>query len=1108
MNARFTPTLSLILATCCFASPAFAADRPKLTAEKWSADINVPDPVACSVDNQGRVFATSTTRRKVGDLDIREWTDWIPDDQALESVDGKRAFFHRALAPGSKPKGPLTDANQDGSIDWRDLMVPTERIYRLVDSNGDGKADQITTFAEDFNTEVTGIAAGVLAFDGSVYATIAPDLWRLQDTNDDGQSDTRESIVHGFGIHIAYAGHDMHGLRVGPDGRIYWSIGDKGVNVTTQDGKQFFYPNEGAVLRCEPDGSKFEVFAHGLRNVQETAFNEFGDLFGVDNDADKPGEKERLVFITEGSDSGWRCGFQYMGSDWCPWMDEGRWQPENPAQPFFITPPIANSHDGPAGFVYNPGTALAEGWRGWFFLDQFPSGKMNALRLEPDGAAWKLAEDVPVSTGIMGIGMSWGPDGRLFFADWAGGYPLNQKGAIWALDVPEADRDPMREEVRTRLHEGFSKLKEPQLRKLLGHADVRLREGAQFQLARTGQWKTLRNVALDTKTPLLARLHAIWGLGQGLRWEKWADSTTLQKLCADSESEVRAQTAKIIAEGPEDAALASAVIKLISDPQPRARFQAALAAGRMKLPSATEPLLSAAKAHGDGDPWMRHAIVTGLAGCASPAELTRAAKDGDASLRRACLLALARQRSTDVTAFLDDPDPRLAAEAALAIYDDLGIPDALPHLAEWLAKAPADATEGALRRAANANLRLGTPEAAARVAAFALDKKANEKVRSAALAALATWNTPPVLDRVDGRARVLAARPLDPLREALQGTVGTFLALEEPALRAAALEMIMKLGLPVPAERAASIVSDASVPTPVRVEALRLLATQNSDVVALRTQLERWLDASAKGEPPALRAEALRTLAKVDPPRALAAAQALLKKGTVEEQQAAWSVLGAVALPEADKVITNAIENFEQVPPATQLDLLTAAANRASESFPIANAIAKLDASRPAYRLLDPFYPCLEGGDPKAGREVVLTNISANCTACHRFEGAAGSDVGPPLDGIGSRATRLQLLESLIEPGTTVVPGYGVTSIRRKNGELVTGTNLGEEGDKVRLKQPDGTVIEIDRQDIAKQSKPLSPMPPMANILSRNQIRDVIAYLASLKIPETAKEKK
>ena len=65
--------------------------------------------------------------------------------------------------------------------------------------------------------------------------------------------------------------------------------------------------HEGCVLRCEPDGTHFEVFAHGLRNVQEIAFDNYGNIFGVDNDADLPGERERFVYITERSDSGWRC---------------------------------------------------------------------------------------------------------------------------------------------------------------------------------------------------------------------------------------------------------------------------------------------------------------------------------------------------------------------------------------------------------------------------------------------------------------------------------------------------------------------------------------------------------------------------------------------------------------------------------------------------------------------------------------------------------------------------------------------------------------------------------------------------------------------------------
>ncbi|MBI4621804.1 MAG: hypothetical protein HY736_01120 [Verrucomicrobia bacterium] len=293
-SADVALALGRILSAQGTAGPAASQE---LILRKWSGALNVPDPVACAVDPLGRVYVTSTTRRKVGDLDIREHPMWIPNDVALSSVAEKSAFYREALAPGKlrQPRGMLKDHNKDGSIDWQDLTVHTERIYQLRDTDGDGTADKMTVFAEGFNTDVTGIAAGVLYHDGWVYATIAPDLWRFKDTNDDGVADGREIVVHGFGIHLAYAGHDMHGLSVGPDGRIYWSIGDKGVNVTSKEGRNFFYPNEGAILRIEPDGSDFEVYARGVRNPQEPAFDDFGDLFAVDNDADQRASFRRRV---------------------------------------------------------------------------------------------------------------------------------------------------------------------------------------------------------------------------------------------------------------------------------------------------------------------------------------------------------------------------------------------------------------------------------------------------------------------------------------------------------------------------------------------------------------------------------------------------------------------------------------------------------------------------------------------------------------------------------------------------------------------------------------------------------------------------------------------
>ncbi len=360
------------------------------------------NPVSVSVDVDGTIYVTETARRKVADLDIREFykEGWVEHDVSLTSVEEKQAFFRSEL-DGSKKfeEASLEDWNKDGKIDHKDLTSITEKIVRITDEDGDGKYDASNVFAEDFNTEVTGIAAGTLAWRGDVYATIAPDLWKLRDTTGDGKADKRESIAHGFGVHIAYAGHDMHGLTLGPDGMIYWTIGDKGVNVTSKEGVNHFAPHEGAVLRCYPDGSGFEIFARGLRNPQEIAFDQYGNIFSVDNDSDREGERERFLHITEGSDTGWRNYYQYRTPKYNPWMAESLSVPKGNYQPAYITPTNLNYSDGPAGFAFNPGTALNEKYHNAFFVTEFPKGVIRSFKVKPKGATFEITDDHEVLSG-------------------------------------------------------------------------------------------------------------------------------------------------------------------------------------------------------------------------------------------------------------------------------------------------------------------------------------------------------------------------------------------------------------------------------------------------------------------------------------------------------------------------------------------------------------------------------------------------------------------------------------------------------------------------------------------------------------------------------------
>ncbi len=1065
-----------------------ALGKNELVLQKWSGAINVPDPVAVAVDPQGRVYVTATTRRKVGDLDIREYPAWVANDVALNSVDAKLAFYKDALAPGKvrAPRGSLKDNNGDGSIDWKDLTTTTERIYQMRDTDGDGVADKMTVFAEGFNTPVTGIAAGVMYHDGWVYATIAPDLWRFKDTDDDGVADIREIVVHGFGIHIAYAGHDMHGLSVGPDGRIYWSIGDKGTNVTSKEGRNFYYPNEGAILRVEPDGSNFEVYAHGVRNPQEPAFDDFGDLFVVDNDADMKGERERFAYIVEGSDTGWRCNYQYMKES-APWMREGLWKPHFPGQAAYLLPAISNYSDGPAGFRYEPGTALSDGQRGMFILNEFPSGKMRAFRAERDGASFKMVDARILNEGIMGIGLSWHPDGSLFMADWIGGYPLDGKGAVWRVETPGSAKDPIRLQTRLLLSAGFAKTAQPELVALLGHRDQRVRQGAQLELAKRDQRDAFLVVARDAAAPLLARVHAIWGYGQLLR-RNAAPLAAALPLLADANAEIRTQSAKILGDAAGAKAEAKQLIPLLADPAPRVRLQVAIALGKLAEPAAVDALFALAQKDG-GEPVLRHAAVAGLTGCATPAQLAAKKSDASVNVRLVSVVALRRLASPLITEFLNDADPLVVEEAARAIHDERGIPAAMPQLAALLdRRAP---SEVLTRRALNANLRLGTPDGAARLLALGLEATADRAMREEALSALQVWPTPEPLDRVDGYARTFKQAPIAAV---LSPKLGDLLALTDPGLKTLAIQIMIAHRLKAEPEQIAAIVGEVKASGELRAEALRLMGGGDQrQHPAFKSALETALSSSS---PAPLHRAGLELLLPDQPARLVKEAQLVLEKRPVPEKQHALALLAQAAQPGADAVLATYADALAvgTCAPELKLDVIEAVAARSAANPALAEKAKTYGASPAAAARSE----LLTGGSLAAGREIFLNHLNANCLACHSVE-AGGSEVGPNLRTIGSQRDAAYLLESLVAPAAKIAVGYGLVSVTLKDGSVVTGTLAKETAQAVTVRLFDGASKIVPRADIASQTPPVSIMPPMLGVLQPREVRDVVAFLASLK---------
>src|SRR5690606_5060313 len=122
-----------------------------------------------------------------------------------------------------------------------------------------------------------------------------------------------------------------------------------------------------------------------------------------------------------------------------------------------------------------------------------------------------------IGNGIPLVGLNFAPDGGLYGVDWGGGYPMNEDGAIWRIDLPAEKTDPLRAETRKWIGADLTDETTAQLVNLLGHADQRVRLKAQFTLAKRDALTEFRAVAGEVTAPQLARIHAIWGIGQLLR---------------------------------------------------------------------------------------------------------------------------------------------------------------------------------------------------------------------------------------------------------------------------------------------------------------------------------------------------------------------------------------------------------------------------------------------------------------------------------------------------------------------------------------------------------------------------------------------------------------
>ena len=1074
-----------------------AVMAPGLQIDLWAAEPLVSNPVAFSFDNQGRAWVAETNRRKSSYLDIRSFRDWVPDSLALHSVEERVAFLKKMLPEGATewPKS-MRDLNGDGKVDWHDLEVESEIVRLVEDSTGKGVADKARVVSDGFNSIATGVGAGIAAREGEAFYICEPDVWRVKE---DG---SKQSILQGLAVHIVYSGHDCHGAKFGPDGRLYFSTADCGARIESE-GHIIQPPSCGAVFRCWPDGSGVEMYAFGLRNPQSLVFNELGDLFTGDNNADG-GDKARWLHLVEGADYGWRFHYQFMTEPKLGvWNSEQLWGMESGDNALSILPPVVNIGHGPAGVAYYPGTGLPKEYAGAFFMADFPGG-VRSFKLKSAGASYTaelpektlMDNTVEVMTGKLAwklnvADVAFGPGGGLYLldcVDWIPDYNKFNKGRIFRVHSLDADAQPVVEETRRLLAEGFRARPVSELKTLLNHADIRVRTEAQWALAAHGK-EAVPIFAETARRKGLQRLHAVWGLGQVARTVPEAVTALRALLGEDVDSEVRAQTAKVLGEcGTHEDGVQLA--KLLKDKAPRVRFLAAQALRRVGTEREVPAVLKALRQNDKQDPFLRHALSVTLASLAKPEALRALSDDHSPAVRAAALLALRRLGDPAVVGFLKDTKPQIRFEAARAIYDQ-PIPEGLGALAEY--KAGEREMTGLLQRMQAAQHRLGGQANIERLLKVGSDLNAPEPARIQALQLLRQWQP------ADGRDAFLGRWwPLDGERDAaatatlLTTKIPSLLDDKAPGVVDAAVEIAASLNLKETSAKLRELFMDESRPPGSRVVLLNAISRLNP------SGLGELLRIAVQNKSKELAAAASKLAAKLPKEEAIEFTLTLLQSKRSADVQGAFQTLAQLKLPQAEAALEEWMDKLlaGKVQPAVQLDLLDAAKKRGTPN--LKQRLNAFETSRSAEDSLAQWRECLEGGDPKAGLTVFREKDEVGCYRCHKAAGNGG-DVGPAMDKIGTRHDREYLLRSIVYPNADYAPGFETVLLKLADGTVAACMLTKENDEQVELT----TLGTTQRQTIAKskitgRDRLPSPMPEgLAQLLTKRELRDLVAFLAS-----------
>ncbi len=1029
-------------------------------------------------------------------------------------------------------------------------------ILRLEDTDGDGRFDRRTVFADRMTFPMGGVW-----YRGALYVASPPYIWRLQDTDDDGVADRREVLVGSFGFSGNAA--SVHGCFLGPCGRIYWCDGRHGHRFA-EDGRTWSEGLAARIFSCRPDGTDVEVFCGGgLDNPVEVDFTPEGEMVGCANIFLSNPRVDCLVH--------WVDGGAYPRFDQ-PCVAEFKRTGD-------LLPPLARlGHVAVSGMTLYRSTVFGPEFQNNVFTTEFNIHKVVRSVLVRSGATFRSQEhDFLVSDDpdFHATDVLEDADGSLLVIDTGGwfriGCPYSQVakpevlGAIYRVRRVDARPPEDPRGLRLRLEQRAA----AELVRFLDDPRPVVRERAVDLLALQGAdavpvlQSVLESRAADVASEstdvenspaktaggfsVEARRNAVWALA---RMQPPELGLAALRLALDDPAEsVRLAAARAVGtnrlRGVEDR-----LCRMVVEDTPPVRRQAATALGRILeagyRPRAsrfrqrvredelrrktTAAPVSASKAgrplrgkdnrdaqtvhaavqslfesvrKGVTDRFLEHALVYALIRMADRDATVPFLRDSNPDVRRAALVALDQMDGGNLTRemvapLLDTDDQQLQKQALKIIAARPGwAGETLQLLSQWLRQSELSEEQAVVLRGF--------------IAAQAGDPKIQRLVADALKRKDLPTATRVLLLEAIGRASVrpLPKAWLDALRDSL--------AYPDRAVRLQAVRNIRDRQLSQFDQQLLTLARSEVQPEELRVQAL----------AAVVKRLERLADndfqflllRATTFDQPLLQLAAARTLAAapLTERQLLTLADSLNVAGPVVAPVLlrAFSPDGlsggssngratpAPPAPYSQKVGLALLEALKQsAVPYVSGDELERLLQVYPESVrraagPLLKQLGSDTTQRTAR--LQQLLPLLKGGDPDRGEEVFFSTKAA-CSKCHSVAGQ-GAAVGPDLTTIGAVRTGQDLLESVVFPSATFARGYRPYTVVTIDGRVVSGLITRETGDALYLRTSELDEIRISKSDveIVKESN-TSIMPKgLDQLLTPDELRDLLAYLQSLR---------